>query len=950
MPRKAILLLHTLLLLAYLVYSRPGKPPGILSGTYQKAEHFFNSSNPTDATDSMALAGFEQVIKLLEAAPNPHYDTLLFQSYLKKGILLDVKNKNAEARDAYLKAAAIPSRNGIMSDSLLFRPYVYAGSDYFSLNNFDSANYFLIRAEKLIKRFPLMPETERLYNTLGALHYVNGNYLQSKNYFNQALEFIKNRQPYDRIFALGLQSNIASSFYKQGLYADALNIYSQIIKEKIPSGYVYNGIYMNMGKAYAAIKKHKESLACFKKINPAETPGVLNELALAHYALQQADSARYYLDQLQALKKTGNINILDIGINDLYRAGMLVDQKQYMPALVNLQNAINIFAGNFNNPDIYANPNTFTGSYTYYRLFDALYKKAQTFELLYQAAPNEHYLTASLDAYKAALTLLGFIEKSYDTDDAKIFLKKKSQDVYSEALLVCLRLYQLHPNTAYLEEAFFISEKNKASVMAANLRQRNITQLTDIDQSFLQTERNIKFAIARLDVKSEQSRNNEEIKKWANEKGKYEIELSRLQKNMEQNNHYFQLKYGEDYQSAASLRAHLNNNQALFNFYTTKNALHVFAFTKSSFRYIKIDSVAELQQETEGWINLLRNGEDGRKFNGEALGRRLYTHLIKPMQSLTTGKDEWIIIPDGNLYLLPFESLPDGNTGKNMLETTTISYQFSSRFMANIQGNNKKENKQAGVLSFAPFAIKGADYHQPGFDFINQLPASAGEVAALNGASFINEQATKSVFLQQAGNYPIIHLATHAIADVQNPAASFIAFYPDKKSPAENCLYLEEIYGLNLDACKLVVISACETGKGELVNNEGIISLGRAFAYAGCGATVNSLWKADDKATAAILKKFHEYLEQGYTKSKALQKAKLDYINSDALYKSPAYWSNLILTGSIEPVYNSHTSYTWIIITAVVCLFITGMVTLRKIKKSRRFSQLPHISSIIAKS
>jgi CHAT domain-containing protein len=942
MPGKVILLLPAFVLLSFCLSAGTGKPDA-LTRTYQQADAFFNRSRPTLISDSVALAGFEQVIKELEKNPARRYDTLLFQSYLKKGILLDVGNRNAEAKDAYLKAASIPQHNSSLGDSLLFRPFIYAGTNYFNLNNFDSANYYLIRAEALIKRFPKLPETERLYNTLGALHFVNGNYLQSKNYFIQALEFIKNRHPYDRIFALGLQANIASSFYKLGLYTESLAIYSQIVKEKIPALYIYNGICMNMGKAYTAIQKYREAMSCFKKINPAEAPGVLNELALAQYELHHTDSTNYYLEKFESFKKGNKINILDIGINDLYRAGMQVDRKQYLPALTSLQNAITIFSGNFNNHDLYANPTVFTGSYTYYRLFDALYKKAQTFELLYRETPGEQYLTASLNAYTAAITLLNFIEKSYDTDDAKIFLKKKSEDVYSEALLVCLHLHHLHPGAGYLEQAFMVSEKNKASVIAANLRQRSFTGLAGIDQSFLQTERNIKFAIARLDVKGEQPLGNDDIEKLAKEKAKYEIELSQLQKKLEQNNHFFQMKYKEDYHNTGELSRQLNSSQALFSFYTTKDALHIFAFTKSSFSYARIDSLPGLQQDAEDWISLLKNAGDGKKFKSGALGQRLYSHLIKSMQSLAPGKDEWIIIPDGKLYLLPFESLPDGNTGKTMLETTTISYQFSSRFMTNDAAANKKINAPVTVLSFAPFVSRGADYQQAGFSFINQLPASGDEIAALTGTSFIDKAATKSMFLQEAGNYPVIHLATHAIADVQNPAASFIAFYPGKKLPAENCLYLEEIYGLNLDACKLVVISACETGEGKLVNNEGIISLGRAFAYAGCGAAINSLWKADDKATAAILKKFHEYLQRGYTKSKALRQAKLDYINSDALYKNPAYWSNLMLTGSIEPVYNNDSSSKWAIMTVLFCLLTAAIITGGRRKKSRRFSQLPSI-------
>ena len=635
----------------------------------------------------------------------------------------------------------------------------------------------------------------------------------------------------------------------------------------------------------------------------------------------------------------------------MYRADLLNNEGHYISALSRLQNVINIFSSNFNNLDIYSNPTAFTGSYTYYHLFDALYKKAKTFELLNKKSNAEKYLAASLDTYKSALTLLSFIEKSYDTDDAKFFLKKKSQEIYDDALNVCLNLHQIHPNDGYLEQAFMISEKNKASIMAANLRQRDVSNLPDIDQSFIQRERNIKFNIARLDVKSEQARDDKEIKKLANEKAKYEIELSELQKGLEQNSRYFQLKYDDGYHGSKELNEHIGFNQALFSFYMTNEGLHVFAFTNSSFKYAKIDSVAALQKETEDWVTLLRNSNDGRKFDGNKEGQRLYQHLIKPLQDLVPGKNEWIIIPDGNLYFLPFESLPDGITGKTMLETTTISYQFSSRFIVNPPMADDKESDYK-VLSFAPFVRKGNDFHQPGIDAMDRLPGSGEEIEDLSGISFKDADATKSIFLQELNHYPVIHLATHAVAEMQNPAASFIAFYPKKNSPVEDCLYLEEIYGLNLDNCKLMIISACETGKGELVNNEGIISLGRAFAYAGCASTINSLWKADDKATSAILKKFHEYLQDGYSKSKALQKAKLDYINSDALYKNPAYWSNLVLTGSIEPVIKNEPSLLkW----TTVTFFLTGILLLgtlvsRKRKKSRRFLQIPHVNYDIAKS
>jgi CHAT domain-containing protein len=913
----------------------PGTPPASIAAVYRDADRLFNLANPTGVTDSMALAGFEKVIANLQQYPGSRYDSLLFQSYLKKGILLDVKNSYEAAKFSYLQALHIPGPANGLSDSLLFRVLIYTGSSYFNLNNFDSANYFLIKAESLTNRYPHLQEKERLYNTLGALNYVNGNYLQSKNYFSQALYLITSKQPVDRVFAAGLQANIATAYFRLGRYPESLAIYDKIVQQPITAGYIYNGIYMNMGRAYAATGRYREALSCFRKIRPAEMPGVLNETGLTYLQLSKTDSAVLYLNRLAGYRP----NELDKGINALYRADLLADREQYLPALASLQQAISAFSNDFKNPDIFSNPAAFTGSYTYYRLFDALYKKAVVFSRLYKQKQKDEYLLASFAAYKTTLTLLAFIEKSYDTDDAKLFLKKKSQDVYPAALSVCLRLHALHPGDGYLEQAFLISEKNKASIVAANLQQRDFITVPGIDKKFLQTERNIKFNIARLNVKSEQAQDNESITTAAREKARYEIQLSQLQKNLEQNSRYYKLKYDDDYPGIKKIQQHIGGDQALISFYITPEWLHVFVITATAFNYRQIGDPLLLQKDVEAWLNLLKTTGNGRKFNGRDLGRRLYEQLIKPIQLLSPGKKEWVIIPDGDLYSLPFESLPSGNDGTTLLETTTISYQLSTRFIVNPLTPAASNEGTEKVLAFAPFTGNLNGNAQPEFTALDQLPASGVEIAGLPGQSYTGGSATKTAFLAEVNKYPVVHLATHAFADAANPAASFIAFYPEKKNMTEDRLYLEEIYGLNLDATRLVIISACETGKGQLVNNEGVISLARAFAYAGCASTVNSLWKADDNATSVILKQFHVYLREGYTKSKALQQAKIDYLKSDALYKSPAYWSNLVLTGNTEPLYKKKPPYGWWMIMFIIggAVAYFGGKTILKKKKSRRF-------------
>jgi CHAT domain-containing protein len=180
-----------------------------------------------------------------------------------------------------------------------------------------------------------------------------------------------------------------------------------------------------------------------------------------------------------------------------------------------------------------------------------------------------------------------------------------------------------------------------------------------------------------------------------------------------------------------------------------------------------------------------------------------------------------------------------------------------------------------------------------------------------------------------------VHLATHAIADTGNSAASFIAFYPTTQQPAQDALYLEELYGLNMENTRLMIISACETGNGHLVNSEGVLSITRGFAYAGCASMVNSLWKADDEATAAILHQFHIYLQKGYTKSKALRQAKLHYLHSNAVNKSPGYWAHLLLTGDTQPLVKAPATYKWWLAGGVMVTALLVGMKLRSKKKKK---------------
>jgi CHAT domain-containing protein len=878
-----------------------GDPPfkGMLSA-YERADHLFNTANNSPAADSLCILDFKQVIAgLNHLNANRTRDSLLYQANYKLGILFEIYRNYTDATSAYREAMRYA-----MAPAEKFRMNVFAGAGYYNLNNFDSASYFLLRAEETGSLSGTFEDRIRLYNTLGVLYYDNGNYLQSKNYFTQALGQITAKNPADD-FAYSLQLNMATCFNKLGLFKQALGIYRKIQHTKL----FPDALYMNMGKAYAGLHQYDSALEALRNVKISAVPGVLNEMARISLESGKQDAAGEFLKQYQNDKKSLHTNVLDDAVNELYSGDLNIELGNPEIALIHLQRAMVIFCGNFSDSDLRKNPSSFIGTFAYYRLFEVLEKKASAWEKVYQKTSHPEDLKSAYDADQSAILLLSYIERSYEMDDAKILLKQKSGRLYSNALSTCLQLNKIYPEANYLEEGFLISEKNKASVISSQIRERNFFRGSE--NELTAEERNIRFNIARLNTKADDRIDTKELQKINIEKSGYETQLVNLRRKMEGDGRFYRLKYSDDFPTIPQLQNKMDRDQALISFYNEPDKIDVFVLTKSSLDHIQLDSGNAIRQKIQSWIQILETSESGRHMKTAALNQELFTQLTKPIIDLAGGKEQWIIVPDGLFFQLPIESLYENNKGKLIIEDHAVSYEFSARFIVEDDNYSREPVSNNTVLSFAPFSQRSLDLQSEGMGWMEKLPFSKGEIAGLTGMQFADQQGTKEAFLSNLNRFPIIHLATHAVTDLENPSASYIAFYPSTGLRSEDFLFLDEIYSLHMDSCRLMVISACETGRGELVHNEGVMSFARAFLYSGCPSTINTLWKADDRSTAEILKLFYTYLEAGDSKSRALQRAKLDFIRNNPTNRNPAYWSHIVLTGEPGQLFKKKQPWFW---------------------------------------
>jgi CHAT domain-containing protein len=315
----------------------------------------------------------------------------------------------------------------------------------------------------------------------------------------------------------------------------------------------------------------------------------------------------------------------------------------------------------------------------------------------------------------------------------------------------------------------------------------------------------------------------------------------------------------------------------------------------------------------ESFKNILHNTGSQQKYNGTQVANRLYEKLINPFYKKMIAIKRLIIIPDDELHYLPFEALQN-EKNNYLVERFAVQYQYSTALLE----RPAKKIKSKKILGYAPFVTKSyADSNKMSF---SSLPSSRDEISAISGTQVYDTAATKEKFLQTVHRYNIIHLATHASVDNSDPSKSFIAFYPGNPNFR---LYAPEISNLQLDSVRLVILSACETGSGQLVKGEGLMSLSRAFAYAGCPDIITTLWRAEDQATAYLTRQLHTYLENGYSKDMALQQAKLDLLADpkiDPRFKSPVYWAHLIFIGEYERTQNK-ANWWWIAIA-----FIAGAI------------------------
>ncbi len=296
------------------------------------------------------------------------------------------------------------------------------------------------------------------------------------------------------------------------------------------------------------------------------------------------------------------------------------------------------------------------------------------------------------------------------------------------------------------------------------------------------------------------------------------------------------------------------------------------------------------------------------------LAKELYSILLAPIPA-AVGKTHLIIVPDGELYLLPFDAMeyPDG---KYLVQSVDVTYvpSASVRQILIDRKHNRPPTRTflgLGDVAYSPYnsgSIKGRImrglYDLAGVHQLRNLPASKQEVInadkALGGpgsVTLLGPSATVAALeAEPLDDFSVLHLAVHSMPSTEFPTRAALVLGRSPGSDQDGLLQEWQIIDLSLNA-DLVTLSACDTGVGRIEGEEGVTDLADAFLFAGAKSVVASLWESDDEYTAALMEQFYRHLAQHENKDVALQQAKVDLIREIGGDAPPFYWAGFILEG-----------------------------------------------------
>ena len=796
------------------------------------------------------------------------------------------------------------------------------------------------------------PQVAKIYNSMSQVYWNKGDTEKARGYYNKSL-FIKIR------FMVGLRFyNMVKSYKIMDVgesgkqdFKKAKDFFTRALALN-RDGYhpLVADVYENIGIISTYEGDYERALEFFGKAirSRLETYGEVSlQLARNYHNIGiclafkgDTDEAEDYLERALDIKKKVLSPLHPELADTYYQLGKVKLTKELLDeALDNFQHGIKATVPGIAGDDIYKNP-PIEGRFSREALLKLLSAKAEALSIKFAFNPTEnHVLEFSLSTYLLAVQLVEKTRIHYKSEDYKLYFSEKCQAIFDQAIQTAMNLYTITGEYQYKVTALEISEKSKAAVLTEALYESRAREFSGIPQDLLNKEQQLKEQLVAYETALEgeyQTNLRKDTPKYRELEKKYfavSDEYQRLIEHFEQNyNKYYQLKYRYPQVSLQEIQKNIPANTTIVEYFVGDKNIYIFIIRANEFEALDIPKEQAFETTVEQFHNSIKMIEEKAFVD---LSQKLFQKLMAPVTEYIPRTGKLVVIPHGSLYLIPFEtfiSSPRKNNGNfSDLDYLVKRYDFSYHYSARLWLYSRDNPQEETTRRFIGFAPIFSDQPQEGYiidtstlrsggpddddsrsfvihkDLFSELPATERELRNIidmfKGSSgdamgYFHKQATEDAFKSlNMEQYSFVHIATHSLKNMSNPAMSGLIFARPDDDDLKNdgILFSSEAYNLNLKA-KLIVLSSCESGIGKLINGEGMMAMHRGFFYSGAQNIIFSLWKIEDKATSTLMVEFYKNILKKFRFPSALRRAKLEMIKNP--YTAfPKYWSGFILLG-----------------------------------------------------
>jgi CHAT domain-containing protein len=354
------------------------------------------------------------------------------------------------------------------------------------------------------------------------------------------------------------------------------------------------------------------------------------------------------------------------------------------------------------------------------------------------------------------------------------------------------------------------------------------------------------------------------------------------------------------------------HDRALVEYLVGSDALHLFIVTGGPHGpKLTVRSVPIGRTELAALVEHFSAQLAGRDALYRDAARRLHRILLEPALKAAGGATVLSIVPDDVLWRIPFEALLDGR-GRFAVERGAFHYAPSAAVLLAALSHTRDatQSRRRLFLAFGNPTLPRPEKQQLApierSEVLMPIPEAEREVRTIghlfeagHRSVYTGAEALESRSKEEAPRYAIVHFATHGVMDDANPMYSRVLLARRKGDHEDGALEAREMMQLRLSA-DLVVLSACDTARGELHAGEGLIGMTWALFAAGCPSVVASQWRVASHSTELLMETFYRrWMRDRSSKAEALRRARLALLRNRR-YRHPYYWAPFVLVGGAD--------------------------------------------------